>query len=1076
MYNIRIEDLENFADRMTIDQARMDIAKNGFPMQKIKIRENPNRYDTVIYAVEWNDSSEYEWYKNLTQIEVDVEDNIVSFYSECSCKTKYNRMCPHTVTLALAVMKMAADKKKAMTADEYREYEELQLREFQLKKQHFLERRREEQASSNRKVFSDLLSQYELLTKNVTVSEKIGIEPIIAYNDEYYHLSLKVGTFSKKYIIKNIYYFLNAIRKKELVRYGKTLEFYHDLNNFDNDARLIIDFLLLKTNYWSETSYLYDYSQHFRYLLLNGNLMETFLSLYEDHYINYIKQGIETDVYISSQPFEGKLNVDEEKITLRGVKNYQIILGEKKHFIEFDNTIYELIGVTESLKPLFRQLSKTPEIIIKDSFSTFLKEIYPLIYEDVETEYGFREKHPVEHVRMDSYFDLEDNQLTVETKYWLGEKEVNPEILERGIYSISRLREYRNFLKDLGFSEGKTDNLDNIMLFLKTDLSFLRKCGDVYLSESIRRTQIKKMKPVVMNLSYDVDIFSVCFNDLGFTDEELQKMIAAYKKRKKYVKLKQDVFMEINEKSMKEFVDLVEDFSLNTKELTKKQIKPLYTVAKALNKQNSDAISYYYNEQLREILSKIKNYKENEYQVPEALKDVLRPYQIEAFRWLKTLASCRLGGILADDMGLGKTLEIISFIISDEAPMPSLIICPTSLIFNWKNEIIKWNSLIDYTVITGNASDRKEMIENIGAKKQLIITSYDTFKNDVEEYQNVRFRFVVLDEAQFIKNYYTQKAQAVKQVQSEVRFVLTGTPIENSLLDLWSIFDFLMPDYLSTHGNFKTKYEKAIVHGKNQELLHSLIKKITPFVLRRTKKHVLQDLPDKFETISYAMMEEEQRKVYEAMLLATRNQLEAGKSKFEILSSLTRLRQICVDPALFLADYHGGSAKVDYALDLIRELSENGHKILLFSQFASLFPILEEHLKKMKIDYYILTGSTPAIERMQMVDDFNENDDVKVFLISLKAGGTGLNLIGADVIIHFDPWWNVSVENQATDRAHRIGQKRSVQVIKLVCENSIEQKVIELQNLKKDLADKIIADDERGIEAMDERDLEYLLS
>lgn len=1073
MFNIKLEDLNNFATRNTIEQGKKLADSNFFTLGNIFLKENASRYDTLIYSIQWGDSR-FRWYQNTTQIEVSIDDHIVGFYNNCDCSPNYNKMCIHTVCLAFSIIKKNEQLKLQLGDEQFQVYENSLLENYRKKKAIHLENIRLEEIKRNKKIFSSVLEEYEQLTKSVERAEKVGLEVIITHGENL-TLSLRVGC-DKKYVVKNIFGFLNAIKNKELIRYGKQLEFYHDFKNFDEAAQKVIKILLLKTNYWSEADYLYDYSNRFRYMKLNKIIVENLFSNCLNSFFTFIKNGIERQIYISDKTYTGKLYIDEERIALKDLKKYQIFLGESKNFIEFDNTVYELKGVSDNLKPIYNALSHTNYLYIKDSLSSFLKEVYPLIYDEVEVEYSFKESHPVKQVKIDSYFDLENNILELQTRYYLGDKEVSLETLNMGIYSYSKLQEYQNFLKVIGFVDNKVTEFDKIMLFLKSDLSLLKRCGDVFLSDTITKSQIRSMRKITFNMSYDVDVFSVFFDDLGFSDEELLKIVSAYRKKKKYVKLNANTFVELSEKIMQEFVETIDDFNLNVKELNKVQKKPFYTVAKVLNKENNDYINYNYSEYLKEILDKIKKYKDSSYQVPESLQGVLRGYQVEAFKWLKTHAECNLGGILADDMGLGKTLEIISFLISDEKQMPTLIICPTSLVFNWQSEILKWDSTLAYQVIAGTVDDRRGIIESIEPKKKIYITSYDTFKNDVEFYKEIKFRFVILDEAQFIKNYYTQKAQAVKETNSEVRFVLTGTPIENSLLDLWSIFDFLLPDYLSNHSNFKSKYEKAITSGNNQELLQTLIKKITPFVLRRTKKSVLKDLPDKIETISYAQMDDEQRKVYEAQLMLTKNLLNSGKTKFEVLSSLTRLRQICVDPSLYLENYHGGSAKIDLALDIIQQSIANGHKILLFSQFTSLFPALEVELKKLKFDYYVLTGSTKSLERVQLVDDFNENEEVKVFLISLKAGGTGLNLTGANVIIHFDPWWNLSVENQATDRAHRIGQKRSVHVIKLVCENSIEQKVIELQNLKKDLADRIIMEDDQHIEKLEDDDLKYLLS
>ena len=327
---------------------------------------------------------------------------------------------------------------------------------------------------------------------------------------------------------------------------------------------------------------------------------------------------------------------------------------------------------------------------------------------------------------------------------------------------------------------------------------------------------------------------------------------------------------------------------------------------------------------------------------------------------------------------------------------------------------------------------------------------------------------MVIDEAQYIKNIEALKTRKVKEIKANHKVALTGTPIENNLLDLWSIFDFIMPKYLDGITSFKSNCQQ-------EEYINLISKKISPFILRRTKKEVLKDLPAKSERIISYEMSPEQRKLYDAICLKAKNELDETGKAFNVLHLLTRLRQICVSPSLFVETYKGTSGKIDGLLSLITEYIGSGHRILLFSQFVQALDLIENELQKINIEYFKLTGATTAEKRVQYMNEFNANDRVKIFLISLKAGGTGLNLIGADTIIHLDPWWNVASENQASDRAYRIGQTRNVEVIKLILENSIEERVIELQQIKKDLIDKVISDDDSSITNLSKEDIEFLL-
>lgn len=394
----------------------------------------------------------------------------------------------------------------------------------------------------------------------------------------------------------------------------------------------------------------------------------------------------------------------------------------------------------------------------------------------------------------------------------------------------------------------------------------------------------------------------------------------------------------------------------------------------------------------------------------------------------------------------------------------SLVVSPSSLTLNWQNEAGKFAKELKTLVIRGTLSERKKQIEEI-EQYDLVITSYDLLKRDIELYRekDYLFRYVIADEAQYLKNSNTQNAKSIKKIKADTRYALTGTPIENSLAELWSIFDFIMPGYLFTYKKFKAIYETPIVKEESQETMEKLRMLIEPFILRREKKEVLTELPDKTITVLSNEMGEEQRNIYLSYLAQAKQEIAEKieingyeKSQIQILAALTRLRQICCHPGLFIEGYQGGSSKMDQCMEVVQDAVNSGHKILLFSGYTSMFEIMEKELKHKGIKYFKLIGSTKVEERLALVDEFNENPEIKVFLISLKAGGTGLNLTGADMVIHYDPWWNLSTENQATDRAYRIGQKNNVQVYKLITKNSIEEKIYELQEKKAELANHML--------------------
>ena len=465
------------------------------------------------------------------------------------------------------------------------------------------------------------------------------------------------------------------------------------------------------------------------------------------------------------------------------------------------------------------------------------------------------------------------------------------------------------------------------------------------------------------------------------------------------------------------------------------------------------------------------------------LEPILREYQKRGFLWIKTLKYNGFGGILADDMGLGKTLQVIAFLLSEyleeEGNSPSLIVAPASLVFNWQSEIRKFAPDLPVQMVVGKAGDRKSIIEHAGSR-DILVTSYDLLKRDIGLYENMTFSNQIIDEAQYIKNHNTQAARAVKMVNADFKLALTGTPMENRLSELWSIFDYLMPGFLYSYQRFREELELPIVQDNSENEIKRLQKMIRPFVLRRLKKDVLKDLPDKLEKNYYARMEGEQQKLYDAhvkrmrLMLDKQSEEEFKSSKIQILSELTRLRQLCCSPELVFDKYTGRSVKSDLCIDLIKNAVSGGHKILLFSQFTSMLSILEERLKAEKISFYTLTGSVNKEKRAQMVEDFN-HDNTSVFCISLKAGGTGLNLTSADIVIHYDPWWNLAVQNQATDRAHRIGQEHVVMVYRLIIEGTIEDNIVKLQEKKKELAEQILGGEGMGSASFTREELKKLL-
>lgn len=519
--------------------------------------------------------------------------------------------------------------------------------------------------------------------------------------------------------------------------------------------------------------------------------------------------------------------------------------------------------------------------------------------------------------------------------------------------------------------------------------------------------------------------------------------------------------------------------------------RPLYQALPIAHALETHEIEINADKGFQAFLHKIHNFKELEaIPLPESFKGELRTYQREGFNWLSFLREYGLAGILADDMGLGKTVQTLCLLLDHHKngkKMPSIVVAPTSVVYNWLSEAERFTPKLKTALFMGR--DRGELLKTLQSEKakkpDVIFTTYGIIRRDYETLRDLQFEFLVLDEAQNIKNPESVGAVASKSLKSFHRLALSGTPVENRLRELWSLFDFLMPDFLNTHKDFNETFERPIeagIEGAGQKLR----KIVHPFILRRLKNQVEKELPERTDIIQLCELEDDQRSLYLDVLDECRqkvfNEIASRgikRSQISVLAALLRLRQVCCDPRLLKNRDQAtapASAKLSAFVAMIAEIIDEGHKILVFSQFVEMLTLIRAELEKAGIDYAYIDGQTPAKERLDRVNNFNADPKLPIFLISLKAGGTGLNLTGADYVIHYDPWWNPAVENQATDRAHRIGQTRHVFNYKLITRGTVEEKILALQKKKKELADLVIGGDDSVAKELTKEDLEYLFS
>lgn len=530
----------------------------------------------------------------------------------------------------------------------------------------------------------------------------------------------------------------------------------------------------------------------------------------------------------------------------------------------------------------------------------------------------------------------------------------------------------------------------------------------------------------------------------GVAKSEYRKIFTAYKEKKKLFYLGDGHYINLEDRKLSQTLNLIDILGVyNEIEQIKIPEQKALFLANQLEKMDFVEGQGY----IKDSLKKLSKIKVNE-TIPASLEQTLRSYQKEGFNFLVTAARYGLGGILADEMGLGKTLQMITFLLAQEGAK-SLVITPTALVYNWKNELERFAPSLKVGIVHGAKEGRYKVLEE-KENYDILLTTYTTYRNDKEYYKEIVFDYCIIDEAQQIKNMNSQITKVIKEVKSKVRFALTGTPMENNLLELWSLMDFIMPGYLYNPLRFQNIF---MTQPPQIEELRMLI---APFMLRRTKAEVLEELPDKIEQKVVVTLEAYHQRAYLGMKKLIKEKIQVDEAnRVALLAYLTKLRQICLIPDLMVKQYKGRSSKMDYLMSLLQEIPEQ--KVLIFSQFTTVLGEISKRFEEAGIKYSYLDGQTGAKERMEQVEDFNQNPEKKVFLISLKAGGTGLNLTSASTVIHFDPWWNPAVEDQASDRAHRMGQKQVVNVIKLIAEGTIEERVVDLQESKKELIKEVMS-------------------
>ena len=904
-------------------------------------------------------------------------------------------------------------------------------------------------------------------------------------------IELKTGV-KRCYVVKDALEFLENVLKGNEHYFTKTFTFNPETHYFLQQDLAIFEMLysILK-NEQIYNSYMYYHYQGNantkRYIVIPPLIVqELFEKLAERDFTVETRGGSYSHVKIEKDtlPFTFSITKNdrndlmlkmEEKMNITYLQQYEMLFYQGVfYFPEKDQ-----IPIVKEINNFSMNDLQLP--ITKNQADIFLSEVLPSLKKVGDVEISEKVAQEIIQVPLKAkmYLEMKADWIIGRLEYLygdhkidpFGEREENDVIIIRDAekeQQIMRLIEHANFHyngKELYIEPDEEEMFE----FLYNVLPLFNNYVELFLTSDIRGMMIENepAPSTSVRLESSTNLLEIGFDIDGVDDSEINQIINAVIEKKRYYRLQSGALLSLEGEEFASMQQFFDDFAINKNDVQDGNVHmPVYrgTQIDELIETNKD-----YDPSFRKLLHQLKSPEEQVYELPKNLNASLRNYQHTGYQWFKSLSNYHLGGILADDMGLGKTLQSIAYIASEPSVHPHLIVAPSSVVYNWKNEFGKFAPDLSVEIMTGTPLERQQKITE-SKNMNVWITSYSTIRQDIELYRELPFQTLILDEAQYIKNYATKTSKAIREVKASRRFALSGTPIENSIDELWAIFQVILPGLMPNHREFKQlPYEKIAMMTR-------------PFILRRLKQDVLKELPEKIESVSVSELTKEQKDLYigyhrQLQVEAAQSMKESGfqQNRMKILAGLTRLRQICCHPSLFIENYQGASGKLEQLMDTVRTAMENGKRMLIFSQFTSMHEIIIEKLTEEGIDYFYLNGQTPSRERVEMSERFN-NGEKEIFLISLKAGGTGLNLTGADTVILYDLWWNPAVEDQATGRAHRFGQKNVVQVIRLITEGTIEEKIYDLQQKKRELIDQVIQPGETMLTSLSEEDVRELLS
>lgn len=909
-----------------------------------------------------------------------------------------------------------------------------------------------------------------------------GLRPMVSF-------TLERG---RQYIVKDIAAFMSALQNGETVTYGKELSFFHHPSAFTEDSRAVLAFLTAEATAYEQFN---RTALAGRELLLSPGGLDRLIGLVGARPLSVRAGGDARTVIVHKGDPAISIAVDRTEggytfktspaVPVVGGEGLYVLVGTTLHCCsaDFADRAQDwLIAAHHNGGTLTVEETDMPAVCAQ--VLPAVREVIPLKGEELLER--FLPLTPETRVYLHA---PEEGSITARVEFAYGETivplftdvrkgERRDTRMERAVRVLIE-RYFTGFLPETGEVVFHGDE-DTVYTFLTEGLPALEALATVFATDEFKRLRPAPPPEVSVGVQVDGDLLNLSVDLSEWDEKELAGLLIRFREQKRFTRLRSGAYVSLTDETVEGLALLAEELDLTPAELKSGKVTlPRYRALQLQSLLRSrPAIRFERDGVFAKLAETLRDAVKQPAAIPDGLDGILRPYQKDGFRWLKALSDAGFGGILADDMGLGKTLQIITLLCAYQGDLPSLVVCPTSLVLNWENEIRRFAPHLTVLPVLGDAAVREALI-GTAREYRVVITSYDMLKRDILLYKDIAFYYHILDEAQYIKNQKTQNAKAVKAITSARRFALTGTPMENRLSELWSIYDFLMPGFLYTYARFKNRFELPAVREGDKAALARLSKIVSPFLMRRLKADVLTELPPKTEQVLAAQMDGEQKKLYVALAAQVKDRIDAElaagtfeKQKLSVLTLLMRLRQLCCDPALCVDQYAGDSCKREACLEILQQATAAGHRVLLFSQFTSMLEILEKDLQQAGISHMVLTGATPAAERVRLVSRFNAGE-ADVFLISLKAGGTGLNLTGADTVVHFDPWWNVAAESQATDRAHRIGQTREVQVIRLVVKDTVEERILKLQETKQQLADAVLSG---GVTSLSSITAEELLS